>query len=566
MAKRTTSSPVTTPRKKKKVSSDQQRLDSYFGSPPSAKVRRSLASESLSTPPPEPALSLHPHSPRAKDVHGQAPSTSGIKSITGRGTTLRVSSRPSIVRGADHDDPDPRQDHSRNGELHDKEIIDVDALEDDATGLDALKPPLEGSSVRRETDDDPTTLQATAIVDFNICYPALGIDPLAFDLSTVKVPKNTPIPYSFLSHTLLTLSTTRSRITIANALTNALRTICYLHESSLLPSLYLLSNSISPPYQSLELGLGHSIISKAIQNISGLTPAALRKLYNQKGDPGDVAFEAKANVRTLFPHPPLSVAGVYQSLLKIATAKGEGSVKHKQAIVEKLLVSAKGEEVRFLVRTLVQHIRVGAVRTTILTALARAMALTPPRAVQVGENSAHITTEYLKRLSRAQSKSTKKNLDSSRNELEMIFDTAEGLVKRVFVQHPSYDDIVEALLTKGLDYLVESVPLTLGRSILLMITLPCRVSDFAHVRLGIPLHPTLGSPMRSLDDVYERLENLPFVAEFKYDGQRAQVHAWKAPDGQILFKLFSRHLEDMTDKVGSSPWLTGSGKLLTRIF
>lgn len=55
--------------------------------------------------------------------------------------------------------------------------------------------------------------------------------------------------------------------------------------------------------------------------------------------------------------------------------------------------------------------------------------------------------------------------------------------------------------------------------------------------------------MRSLDEVYDRLANQPFVAEFKYDGQRAQVHAI-TKDGRLSeFKIFSRHLEDMTSKV-----------------
>ena len=58
--------------------------------------------------------------------------------------------------------------------------------------------------------------------------------------------------------------------------------------------------------------------------------------------------------------------------------------------------------------------------------------------------------------------------------------------------------------------------------------------------------------MRSLAEAYERLGNLPFVAEFKYDGQRAQIHAWKGEDSDISVKLFSRHLEDMTEKVKCS--------------
>lgn len=55
--------------------------------------------------------------------------------------------------------------------------------------------------------------------------------------------------------------------------------------------------------------------------------------------------------------------------------------------------------------------------------------------------------------------------------------------------------------------------------------------------------------MRSLDDVYERVCGLPFTAEFKYDGQRVQIHAKKSDDGKPTVNLFSRHLEDMTEKV-----------------
>jgi DNA ligase-1 len=69
------------------------------------------------------------------------------------------------------------------------------------------------------------------------------------------------------------------------------------------------------------------------------------------------------------------------------------------------------------------------------------------------------------------------------------------------------------------------------------------------LHVGVPLQPTLGSPMRSLDGVYERVHGLPFTAEFKYDGQRVQIHAQKSDAGKPAVSLFSRHLEDMTEKV-----------------
>jgi DNA ligase-1 len=59
---------------------------------------------------------------------------------------------------------------------------------------------------------------------------------------------------------------------------------------------------------------------------------------------------------------PLSVHVLYSQLLKIATIKRPGAAKTKGDIVKKLLVQTKGEEVRYLVRTLVRHPRIGAVR------------------------------------------------------------------------------------------------------------------------------------------------------------------------------------------------------------
>lgn len=163
-------------------------------------------------------------------------------------------------------------------------------------------------------------------------------------------------------HALSTLSNTRSRITIINTLTNYLRCIISRHPSSLVPSLYLVTNSLAPSYLAVELGLGPSVITKALRQVSGLSAAALSKLYKSLGDPGDVAFAAKSSVRTLIPHAPLTTAGVYKTMLKIAGTQGQGSLKSKQKLVEKLLLSAKGEESRYLVRMLCQNLRVGAVR------------------------------------------------------------------------------------------------------------------------------------------------------------------------------------------------------------
>jgi DNA ligase-1 len=188
----------------------------------------------------------------------------------------------------------------------------------------------------------------------------------------------------------------------------------------------------------------------------------LKRLYNQTGDPGDVAFLAKCSVRTLIPHAPLSIQGVYNTLLNIAHVKGKGAVTQKQSMVEKLLVAAKGEETRYLVRTLSQHIRVGAVRTTILAALARALVLTPSANSTPSGSSYVASPKLLVQVSKASEPSSKKGEDSAKTLLLEKFAAAEALLKKVFVRHPNYDHIVSAILETGLDGLEEKVLLTVG--------------------------------------------------------------------------------------------------------
>ena len=313
--------------------------------------------------------------------------------------------------------------------------------------------------------------------------------------------------YGLLTRCFVLVNSTQSRIKIVDTLVNFLRTIIEGDPESLLPAVWLATNAISPPYISLELGLGGSAISKALKKICMLDGPGLKALYDKHGDAGDVAFEAKKRQSfTLRKPKPLSIKGVFESLVKVANSKGTGSGEFKQRIVERLLQDAQGaEESRYLVRTLCQHLRIGAVKTTMLIALSRAFLLSrPPGATYDIKLQSELAT-------------------LKKEGLAEVYSRGEELVKACFAKRPNYNDLVPCLLEVG-------------------------VSDDLLFRCGlalhVPLRPMLGSITRDLGEMLTKLQGRDFSCEFKYDGQRAQVHC----DDKGKVSIFSRHLEVMTDK------------------
>ena len=87
---------------------------------------------------------------------------------------------------------------------------------------------------------------------------------------------------------------------------------------------------------------------------------------------------------------------------------------------------------------------------------------------------------------------------------------------------PNYDVVVPALLNAGVGKLRDECKLT----------------------PGVPLKPMLAKPTKAIGEVLDRFEDKRFTCEYKYDGERAQVH--KLADGTV--GVFSRNSEDMSKK------------------
>lgn len=328
--------------------------------------------------------------------------------------------------------------------------------------------------------------------------------------------------YALLTRCFVLVGGTTKRIKTVDTLVNCVRLLIEADPASLLPAVWLATNSISPPYISLELGLGGSAISKALKQVCGLDGRALKTIYDKYGDPGDVAFEAKKKQSFTLRRPkPLTIRAVYDSLVKIANSSGQGSVEQKQRIVDRLLQDARGgEESRYIVRTLCQHLRIGAVKTTMLIALSRALLLSRPPGADFP-----IRTQ-------------KELAGMKKEELAETYARAEEIVKACFARRPNYNDLVPVMLEIGV---CEELLIRCG------------------LTMHIPLRPMLGSITRDLAEMLTKLDGREFACEFKYDGQRAQIHC----DEKGKVTIFSRHLELMTDKypdlVALIPKVRGEG-------
>ncbi|KAI7850107.1 ATP-dependent DNA ligase [Circinella umbellata] len=364
---------------------------------------------------------------------------------------------------------------------------------------------------------------------------SLKTDPIEFDPSTysvsswpkknVNIRKNTSnredistkisAPYSFLAQAFAIIADTSSRIKIINILCNMLRVLIIHAPSDILPTLWLCSNTIGASYKGIELGIGPLVLTKALTAVSGATRQKLHQLYKDHGDWGDVAYAVKTSVRTIFEPKPLTITGVFDTLHTVASVEGKGTVNEKCKHIQRLLLAAKNNEAQYIVRTCVGNLRIGAVGTTVLIGFARAcvLSLTPPVPSSLPLSSQQQDT--MKVLYR--------NPNDSKDELIQKMKIAEGLLKECYAQCPNWDVIVPWLLKCGdIKRIFEQCGLT----------------------VGVPLRPMLGQITKTMSNVFTKLQSRDFVCEFKYDGQRAQIHM----DARGNTHIFSRHLEDMTDK------------------
>ncbi|MAG47461.1 DNA ligase [archaeon] len=124
--------------------------------------------------------------------------------------------------------------------------------------------------------------------------------------------------------------------------------------------IYLLEGRIFPEWDDRKIGFSTRLMIKALATCSGRTSDDVEKLFTKKGDLGDAALELldKKTQRTLT-SKNITVDKVVLNIHKLADLEGEGTVNKKLSYVTELLVHANKEEARYIVKTILEELRVG---------------------------------------------------------------------------------------------------------------------------------------------------------------------------------------------------------------
>ncbi len=149
-------------------------------------------------------------------------------------------------------------------------------------------------------------------------------------------------------------------------------------------------------WQPDELGLSSNLTLEAVARTTGLSPAEIEDEWRETGDLGSAAEWAVSNARqrTLV-SDELTVRRVHDTLQEIATYDGEGSQGRRIDAVAGLLADAEPNEAKYIVRTVLGHLRLGVAEGTIRDAIAEAfLGGAEDETVTAVERAFQLTNDY----------------------------------------------------------------------------------------------------------------------------------------------------------------------------
>ncbi|KAJ1295063.1 hypothetical protein BS78_01G195200 [Paspalum vaginatum] len=299
-----------------------------------------------------------------------------------------------------------------------------------------------------------------------------------------------PVPFLFLARALDLISNESGRIVITEILSNVFRTVMATTPDDLLATVYLSANRIAPPHEGIELGIGDASVIRALAEAYGRKEEHVKKDLKELGDLGLVAKASRSSQKMMFKPKPLTISRVLSTFRTIAKEAGKDSQDKKRNHMKGLLVAATDCEPQYITRLLQSKMRIGLAEKTVQMALGQAAVYSDKK--------------------------------TSPPKVQSPFEEAAKIIKQVYSVLPIYDKIVPVLLEEGVWKLPEM----------------CKFS------IGVPVGPMLAKATKSVSEIIDKFQGLEYTCEYKYDGERAQIHCME--DGSV--EIYSRNAERNTGK------------------
>jgi DNA ligase 1 len=219
---------------------------------------------------------------------------------------------------------------------------------------------------------------------------------------------------------------------------------------------------VFPIYSEFELGIATQMMMKAISKATGLNVNNVEELFKKTGDLGlaaEKAISSKKQITLL--RKKLTVDHVFENLRKLAMITGEGSQDRKLNLISELIVSASPKEARYIVRTILQELRIGVAEGIVRDAIINAFLAKP---------------------------------DMNKDEIENV----AKVVDYAWNILCDFGEIAKIAKENGMEGLKK-----------------------VKIKIGRPINVMLGEKAESIEEVVKEFGKV--AAEYKYDGMRAII-------------------------------------------
>ncbi|MCX8147410.1 MAG: ATP-dependent DNA ligase [Candidatus Woesearchaeota archaeon] len=256
----------------------------------------------------------------------------------------------------------------------------------------------------------------------------------------------------------------------------------------------LLQGRVFPPWDERKIGVAARMMLKAINLATGIPVEKIEEEWKKIGDLGKVAQNlVKVKKQRTLLSKELTISKVFENIRRLAELEGPGTVDKKIQLIAELLTSAEPIEAKYIVRTVLEDLRVGVADGTLRDAIVWAFFGDEVR-INYDENEKTINPENREK-----------------------YNEYVNLVQSAYDIKNDFSAVVESIKKYGKKAVIN-----------------------VELEVGKPIKVMLYQKARDIKEAFERVGR-PAAFEYKYDGFRLQCHK---KDSKIT--LYTRRLEDVT--------------------